>query len=379
MPAMNLLTRYVVRQIVTVMLTVTVGLTLAIWLSQSLRFLDIIINRGLPAGLALYFLTLMLPSLLTIILPLALFVAVLFVYFRLITDSELVVARSAGASNLALARPALIVATATGAICLFLTAYGMPASMQSFAALQRSIQDDYSQILIEPGVFSEATDGVMVFARERSSDGGLHGVIVQDVRNEETQITYTAAVGAFVASGGGPRIVLENGTYQEEAIGSRDVSVLYFDRVVVKLAELGGSSTAGEMKPQQQFLGDLMAADHESDELRQRMRAEGHQRIVAPIYTVIFVLVALATLLHGSISRFGRPLRLGIAIAAVAGLQGGSFALQSLTARMPELVPAMYIVPFAAGGISLLALLGPWRLASRAQLQWPTSRRLSPA
>lgn len=378
MPAMGLLTRYVTRQIVFVMLAVTVGLTLAIWLSQSLRFLDIIVNRGLPAGLALYFLALIVPSLLTIVLPLALFVAVLFVYLRLITDNELVVARSAGASNLALARPALIVAGATAAICLFLTAYGMPASMKAFGELQRTIRDDYSQILIEPGVFTEATDGVMVFARERSREGGLRGVIVHDVRDAEKRITYTAAAGAFVGSSDGPRIVLEDGTYQEAKVGSGNVSVLYFDRVVVELSELAEAPRT-RVNPEQMFLGELMTAQYGWPELQQRVRAEGHQRIVLPLYAFVFALVALAALLYGSVSRFERTLRLVIAIGAVAALQGGSFALQSLTARMPALTPFMYAVPLAAGVASVLALLAPVRPMRTPQQEPMSRRRLSPA
>lgn len=379
MPAMALLTRYIVRQVVVVMLAVAVGLTLAIWLSQSLRFLDIIVNRGLPAGLALYFLALMLPALLTIILPLSLFVAVLFVYHRLIADSELVVARAAGANNLALARPALIVGIVISALCLFLTAYGMPASMRSFGTMQRTIQDDYSQILIEPGVFSEATDGVMIFARERSREGGLEGVIVQDSRDPRAQITYTAAGGAFVGTEDGPRVVLEDGTYQEEDAKSGDVSVLYFDRVVVRLPAAGSSSADRVANPQEQYLGELLGTGPRPDDAHGRMRAEGHQRIVLPIYTLIFVLVALAALLHGSVQRFGRPLRLAIAIGAVAGLQGGSFALQSLAARAPGLVPLMYVVPLIAGAVSVLALAAPRRLAWRGLLHWPMPRRLSPA
>jgi lipopolysaccharide export system permease protein len=109
------------------------------------------------------------------------------------------------------------------------------------------------------------------------------------------------------------------------------------------------------------------------------MRAEGHQRLVLPLYTIVFALVALAALLHGSVHRFGRILRLGIAVLAVAALQGGSFALQSLTARMPALVPLMYVVPLAAGAASLLALLAPLRSIGRGLPQGPVLRRLSPA
>lgn len=377
--AMALFSRYIARQILVVMAAVTVGLTLAIWLSQSLRFLDIIVNRGLPAGLALYFLALMLPGLLTIVLPLSLFVSVLFVYHRLIADSELVVVRGAGAGNLALARPALVIALGVSALCFFLTAYGMPASMRSFEALERTIHDDYSQILIEPGVFTEATDGVMIFARERSRDGGMEGVIVQDSRNPLARITYTAALGAFVGSGDGPRVVLQDGTYQEANAETGDVSVLYFDRVVVRLPGAKPSGGGASKTVQEQFLGELLTGAPADDSQRSRMRAEGHQRIVMPLYTLVFVLVALAALLYGSVPRFGRGFRLSIAITAVAALQGSGFALQSLTARSPGLVALMYVVPLLAVGAGLVALAAPLRPAMRALPHWPTPRLLSPA
>ena len=55
----------------------------AIWLSQSLRFVDLIVNKGVPATTFVYLTVLLFPSLLLVILPFALFCAVLFVYHRL--------------------------------------------------------------------------------------------------------------------------------------------------------------------------------------------------------------------------------------------------------------------------------------------------------
>ena len=45
---MDGITKYVLRQVGGVMFFVTLCLTLAIWLTQSLRFVDLIVNRGLP-------------------------------------------------------------------------------------------------------------------------------------------------------------------------------------------------------------------------------------------------------------------------------------------------------------------------------------------
>src|SRR5690606_40339570 len=79
MPRMKGVSRYIAKQIAVVAVFVTFALTAAVWLSQSLRFVDMIINHGLPLGLSLYFLALMMPSLLVLVLPVSLFIAVIFV------------------------------------------------------------------------------------------------------------------------------------------------------------------------------------------------------------------------------------------------------------------------------------------------------------
>ena len=105
---MNYITRYMLKQVVGVTIFVTVILCFAIWLTQSLRLVDLIINRGLPLSMFGYMAALLLPRFLTIVLPIAMFCATLFTYNRLTTDSELVVLRAAGVSQFAIAKPGLI-------------------------------------------------------------------------------------------------------------------------------------------------------------------------------------------------------------------------------------------------------------------------------
>ena len=70
-------------------------LTSVIWLSQSLRLLDLVINRGQSAPTFVYLTLLILPGLLVIILPLAYFFGTLYGLHKLNADSEL--RRHAGA------------------------------------------------------------------------------------------------------------------------------------------------------------------------------------------------------------------------------------------------------------------------------------------
>lgn len=108
MKGMNL---YIFRQIGVSVVFLAFAITCAIWLTQSLRYVDYIVNRGLSLGTFFFFTMLLMPSLLVIILPMALFISVLFIYNRMATDRELIVMRAAGLSPMQLSSPAMWMAT----------------------------------------------------------------------------------------------------------------------------------------------------------------------------------------------------------------------------------------------------------------------------
>src|SRR5215468_6527877 len=107
---MRKLTLYLLRQILGPFLLFALLLTLVVWMTQSLRLLDLVINRGQSALVFGYLTMLMLPSLLVVIIPIAFFGAALFALNKLNNDSELVVMWASGISRTQMATPVLIAA-----------------------------------------------------------------------------------------------------------------------------------------------------------------------------------------------------------------------------------------------------------------------------
>src|SRR5437763_6119087 len=134
------LDRYILRQCLSVTLFVTAALSAAVWLAQSLRLVDLIVNRGLSAEVFLYLALLILPRFFDIVLPIGAFIAVLFIFNRLTSESELVVLRAAGVSPVALARPVLFLAGIACLVLLSLSAYYLPASHREFTDPQFQIR-----------------------------------------------------------------------------------------------------------------------------------------------------------------------------------------------------------------------------------------------
>src|SRR5260221_9663463 len=162
---MTTLNRYILRQCLSMMVFVPAALSAAVWLAQSLRLVDLIVNRGLSIEVFLYLAVLILPRFLDIVLPIGAFIAVLFVFNRLTSESELVVMRSAGLGPLALARPVFALAGIAFAALLLLSAYFLPASNREFKDLQFEIRNRFVSALLQEGAFTTISDKLTIYIR----------------------------------------------------------------------------------------------------------------------------------------------------------------------------------------------------------------------
>ena len=201
-------TRYVFRQLFVGMVLVTAGLTCVIWLSQSLRFVELIVNRGVGPGTFIYLTILMLPNFLTVVLPIALFTVVVFVYTKMIMDRELVVMRAAGLNQFSLAKPALFLATLTVLIGYLINIYLLPNSYRLFREMQWDIRYNYSHVLIREGAFTNIGSDITFYVRERTNDGQLLGILLHDQRDTDNPFTIMAERGALAEQNGRNRVVM---------------------------------------------------------------------------------------------------------------------------------------------------------------------------
>ncbi len=365
---MNRISKYIFWQTLLVMFFVTVVLSFVIWLTQSLRFVDLVVNRGLPITEFLWLALLILPRWLTGIVPLACVVSVIYVYNRLIADRELVVLRAAGFSNLRLAGPAVLLAAATMLLVYLLNIYLLPVSFRQFKELYHAANSDYSAILLQEGSFQTLPRRRTIFIRERVGAGRFNGILFHDASDPDQPVTYMAESGALVRTDAGSRIVLINGNSQRFDRDRGVVSFLSFEKNSLDLDLAAGVAPGGRKRgPEELFLWELFDPALQESGPHAPYRAEGHSRIVSPFMALGFVVMALAVLLSGDFSRRGQGNRVVLAIMLVIALQTSAIAVHNLAGNDARTIPLLYanaILPLIVG---LYALTRAGRKRVRAQ------------
>jgi lipopolysaccharide export system permease protein len=376
---MTLLDRYIFRQLGVALVAVTVGLAALVWLTQSLRFIELVLDRGLSFMVFLELTGLLLPSFFAVILPITTFVVILFSYVRLATDRELVVMRSGGLSQWALARPALAIAGIVVLLCYALNLWLVPKTQAAFRAWQYEIRNELAAILLQEGVFSSVGSDLTVYARNRDADGTLRGILVHDGRGNGAPVTILAESGRITAGPNGPRVTLYNGERQQVEVTAPPagapawtpprsrLSVLSFTENSVDLARSKGAGEDGGRyrNAQERTIEELLHPDP-ADKVNARdigrFIAEAHNRLAAPLTALGFALVALATALTGEFRRHGGGLRLFIGIAIVVGLLAAGLTFGNLAGRDAAMLPLIWLntaLPIL-GGVWVLAGLPGW-------------------
>jgi lipopolysaccharide export system permease protein len=367
------LTRYMLRQTLLVMVSVCLIFSSAVWLIQALRLIDLIVNRGLSLGIFLHLAILILPRFVNVVLPIAVFASVQFVYNKLINESELVVMRAAGVSPMALARPALITGAVATVFLYSLSLYMLPAANRAFKDLQFEIRNRFASVLIQDGVFNTISDKLMVYVQSRDANGDLVSLLIYDDRQPDKPVTVFAERGAVANTPDGPRLLLVQGTRQQRDIANGHLSVLNFDKYTLELGALTDVPGTRDRQVDERYTTELfnnMGPDQEPD-WRRAVIVELNMRLASPLAAMTLGLIPITCLLIGEFNRRGQSRRVLLGVGLAFGIEVIDIALRNLSARSVVFIPLIYANMLVPLLVSLWLLWREGAPISRSQAALP--------
>lgn len=373
------LDRYIFRQLMSALLAVTSGLTALIWLTQSLRFVQLVVNRGLSFGVFLRLTSLLIPSFVAVILPITTFVVIQFIYQRLAGDRELTVMRAAGLSPFSLARPAIAVAILVTLAVYYLNLSLVPLTLSSFRQFEWEIRNRIAAFLVQEGVFTQVQEGLTVYVRSRMPDGTLRGILVDDRRVKNEHVTILAPRGRLIEGSGGVKVLLMNGSRQQIDPRTGRLEVLTFRDGVVSLTDTSGQGNQRLLDMSEASMRQLMhPPSYVSAVDRPRWAAEADKRLSSPVTALSYAFVALLFSLTGTFRRQGGFLRPLASSATVVGLLALGLAIEDLAARHNALISLMWVQAALPGIICAWLLLGPRLIATGRKTPLPLAAQSLP-
>ena len=296
---------YIFNQLLRTTLALTSVLVGIIWLFQTIRILELVVNRGAAVGDFLVMSVASMPLWLMIAIPISGFIAVNWVFSRILADRELLVMQSIGLSPLQLAKAPIALGVLLTAFLAANTVYILPTSFGVYKDLQFKLRNSIPTILLRDGVFIEVVDDMTMFIGSRADDDIMRDLFIHDARIADRIITMTAQSGEFIERDGSPTLILQNGERSERNAEGQSGAVLLFDTHSVTITRNSSQKTErATIDINEDSISNLLSPDaaHSPQYYLQR-HAEGHYRIASPWLGLGLALLSAAIILRGQIRR----------------------------------------------------------------------------
>lgn len=249
-------------------------------------------------------LLLLMPYLLTFIFPIATMLSVFLVFFRMLSDKELVALRACGISILQLLPAVCIFGLFASGISLWLFLYAVPHGTENFQKALNSLASQRADITIIPGVFYTKIPNTTLFVKDVDSDKTMHTVFLEQQEIGGTTITILADKGKIVINPEEQHLLLtlENGNLYR--IEENTYLTSRFIRYVITLPlhNIIRNISFSSLKYDNLSLGDLIQRIHqynkeepsaENKKELQLLHVEIERRFVFPVACLILALFTL--------------------------------------------------------------------------------------
>lgn len=320
---------------------VTCVVTGFVWITQVLKLIHLV-NSGARFADFCIVVTLILPSLLFVVLPFSTAIAAVYIYNRLYEERQLLILKNAGLSNIRLAKPALMIAACMTLFSYYISFDLLPNSYVKLKSNLNNIRNNYASSIIHEKSFSTIAKSLTVYVDKKESDGLLKGIVLFDNRVKGNLVILFASQGKLWMDKGNPFLELKDGSRQAYDENG-NITRLYFESSNIELMTKKNPSNAAKSDLNEYHISELFNPDKNIGLPRQnKLIAEGHQRLVWPLYCFILTFLGLAVFLRQPYNKKSSLKAIIAAAASFVVIIYIHFTLQNLISKNSLFITAYY-------------------------------------
>ena len=295
--------KYIILNILKPFLVISLVLTGIVWLSRSLKYIDLIINKGLSLSSYFWFVSLIAPKILALLLPLISFVAVIYTYQKLKGESELLIIETFGLSKLFLIIPAIIFGVIIALFLLLIEVYLSPNNYKTFKSFQSDLRNNFVMSTLEAGSFHNPIKGLTVYIDKASKNGVVENILIHDTRSKEIESTILAKQGILNNFENKTKVIVFDGTRYVFNNKNKKTSILNFSKyefqIITEKKETVRFKQVEERSMHELFYPDITI----SEKIKNEFLAEAHKRLSSPFLVIFMCSLAAFSILFGEFKR----------------------------------------------------------------------------
>jgi lipopolysaccharide export system permease protein len=233
----RILDRYIfVEMLPTFFLSMAV-LLFVLLLEKLFRLADLVVSKGATLASTAEVLAYVVPGFLVIAIPMSLTVASLTAFARLSSDSEITAMKASRISLYSMIRPVFLFALLAFLFTAFTSLILVPGANSALKTRLFALVKSRALIGIEPGIFSNSFEGMVIYVDKMDSDNNLEGVFISDERSAREPYAIVARSGKLIADQQAMNVTLamDIGTILTQPRVGQSYSLMGFDKARLNL------------------------------------------------------------------------------------------------------------------------------------------------
>lgn len=302
----DIIFRYIFKRLIISLFFITPIITLVVWLTLSIRYIDFIINDNIEIGLFLRLIISVLPDIVSVVLPICALISSINVFYRMQSEKEIIVMSTSGKSLLSLSSPLIIFSICISLFLLHFQTVIIPHSYRNLIDIQQRIQSKISMSSIKPGIFNVVGNSVVFIGSKKQdtlNDVFISYIPENNIRHQTNIIS--AKSGRYIIENDRLYITLKDGYRQ--LINSNNIaeSTLKFESFSYDVTDFIKKYVKKTTKPHEKTqceLFDLARKSRDNEDLRISYLVEAHSRYIMTFLPLINSLLIIIFIV-GSYSR----------------------------------------------------------------------------
>lgn len=174
--------------------------TFILLIARIMKLVELVVNRGVPAGQVLLLFSYILPAFLEVTVPMALLLAILMAVGSLSADSELIALRASGLSLYQISVPIAVFSIAVFAASVALSLHARPWGNMHLKTGIFELARTRATAGLTENVFNNDFAGLVIYVQEIEPSGTeLRRILISDRRDPNEENTVIASRGTLVA------------------------------------------------------------------------------------------------------------------------------------------------------------------------------------
>ena len=298
----NRIYKYIFHEFTRYFSIVLFALTSVIWTIQAVNFLDLVTDDGHAFTVYLLYSFLVLPKMLTKLIPFSFLIATLLTVYKFEKDNELLILWTSGLNKIYIVNLIFRISLLVMFIQFLMASLITPETLHVSRALIKNSELQFMPSLLKEKEFNDTVEGLTVFVDKKNIDGTYENIFIRDDKNILTKISSGSATifakKGFI-SNDKKNLVLLDGNIQKSE-GNKFADIIVFQRTQLKITGLA-TKTISEPKIQETstikilhcLLGkNIIEYNCPHKNQRKDSKIEINKRFGMPIYIPLIALIA---------------------------------------------------------------------------------------